>query len=59
LSGFPSPATRLTFAQKTAAGYEFKSAAGAITDDWWRVDWTIGGTATPTFSFVVAVGIFT
>jgi hypothetical protein len=58
-SGFPSPATQLTFAQKTAVGYEFKSAAGAITDDWWRVDWTIGGTATPTFSFVVAVGIFT
>lgn len=56
--GFSSPTTRITFAQKTAEGYEFLSAAGAITDDYWRVDWTIGGSATPTFSFVVAVGIF-
>lgn len=57
LVGFGTPTTRLTFAQKTAAGYEFLSAAGAITDQFWRVDYTIGGT-TPTFSFVVSVGIF-
>lgn len=55
--GFPSGATQITFAQKTAAGSEFKSALGAITDDWWRAQWTIGGTATPTFDIVIAVGI--
>jgi hypothetical protein len=58
LVGFGSPTTRITVAQKTAAGSDFQSASGAITDQFYRVDYTIGGTATPTFSFVVAVGIF-
>lgn len=49
--------TQVTFAQATAATSEFKSAAGAITDTHWRVSWTIGGTDTPTFMFVVAIGI--
>jgi hypothetical protein len=55
-SGFGSPTTRLTFAQKVAIGSDWQSAAGAITDDWWRVTYTIGGTD-PSFTFVVAVGI--
>ena len=56
-SGFPSATTRGTFAQKTAADSEWLTpVAGAITDDWWRVDWTLGGT-TPSFEFVVSVGI--
>lgn len=55
-SGFASPTTRLTFAQKTAIGSDWQTAAGAITDDWWRVTYTIGGT-NPSFTFVVAVGI--
>ncbi|OFW37654.1 MAG: hypothetical protein A3J29_06165 [Acidobacteria bacterium RIFCSPLOWO2_12_FULL_67_14b] len=56
--GFPSGVTRITFAQKTAAGSEWTSLAGAVaTDDWWRAQWTIGGTDTPTFDIVVAVGI--
>jgi hypothetical protein len=55
-SNFPSATSRLTFAQKTAIGSEWKTADGAITDDWFRVSWTIGGT-NPSFTFVVAVGI--
>lgn len=54
--GFASPATRITFAQKAAIGYELLSAAGPITDDYIRVDYTIGGSS-PSFSFVVVVGI--
>ena len=54
-SGFPSTTTRITFAQITAVGSEFASAAGAITDEYWRVDFTVGGGGT--FDFVVCVGI--
>lgn len=49
--------TRITFAQATGATSEFKTTAGAITDTYWRVSWTIGGTDTPTFNIVVAIGI--
>lgn len=55
--GMSSATTRATFTQATAATSEFVSAAGAITDDYWRITYTIGGTDTPTFSFVVAIGI--
>ena len=58
LVGFGSPATQLTFPQAVAPGYGWQSLAGVNADVQWRVDFTIGGTATPTFSFVVAVGIF-
>ena len=53
--GFPSQTTRITFTQITAVGSEFASTAGAITDDWWRVDFVVGGGGT--FDFVVCVGI--
>lgn len=56
LVGFGSPTTRLTFTQATAKTGQLLSAAGAITDQFWRVDYTIGGT-TPSFLFIVAVGI--
>lgn len=53
-----TPATQITFAQKTAVGSEWATpVSGAIADTWWRIGWTIGGTATPTFEFIVAVGI--
>lgn len=58
---FTDPTTRITFAQ--IAGASVPTAvwatpvAGAITDTWWRVKATIGGTNTPTFNLVVAVGI--
>lgn len=59
---FTSDTDRVTLAQATgitpaAGGVQFASAAGAITDEHWRIGHTIGGTDTPTFSFVVAVGI--
>lgn len=57
LVGFGSPTTRLTFTQAIAKTSELLSAAGAITDEFWRVDFTIGGTDTPTFPFIVVVGI--
>jgi hypothetical protein len=49
--------TRITFTQATAATSEWKSLAGAVTDTYWRASWTIGGTDTPTFEFIVSVGI--
>jgi hypothetical protein len=55
-SGFASPTNRITLAQKTAIGSEFASVAGAITDTFYRVDVTIGGTS-PDFSAVIVVGI--
>jgi hypothetical protein len=57
-TGFASAATRFTFVQKTAVGYEVMAAVnGAITDDWWRVSYTIGGSDTPTFKFLVGLYI--
>lgn len=54
---FTSATDRITFAAADATGdYEWSSAAGAITDDYWRVTWTISGT-TPSFTFGVVVGI--
>jgi hypothetical protein len=53
---FTTPTARITFAQATAAGAQLLSANGAITDDWWRVNYTIAGTA-PSFTFGVAIGI--
>lgn len=55
-SGFASPTTQATFTAATALSGEFKSAAGAITDTWWRADWTISGT-TPSFLFALVAGI--
>lgn len=54
---FATPITRITFAQKTAIGAEWATPiVGPITDDFWRAAWTIGG-ASPSFTFVVVVGI--
>ena len=55
-SGFSSATTRMTFTQATGATSEWKSVAGAITDDYWRVVATIGG-STPSFTFAVSFGI--
>lgn len=53
-SGFPSPTTRITFAQASAVGAQLATrVAGAITDTFWRVSYTRSGTAT----FAVVVGI--
>lgn len=53
-SGFPSPTDRITFATASGATSEWKTVAGAVTDDWWRVVWTLGG---GTWSFAVTFGI--
>lgn len=55
-SGFASPVTQLTFAQAVALGSQWLTLAGPVTDDFWRISWTIGGT-TPSFDFMVVLGI--
>ena len=55
--GFPSATDRITFAQFTAIGAQLSSVlagAGGITDDWWRIDYTLVGTGA---RFCVALGI--
>ena len=50
--------SRITFSRKTAIGPQFATPVdGSITDPWRRVQYTIGGTDTPTFPFVVLIGI--
>ena len=51
--------TRLTHPQLVAVGSNQQILAGAITDDWWRLVMTIGGTDTPTFSVFGVLGIQT
>lgn len=54
---FTSPTDRITFAQRTTtATYDFGSVAGSITDDYWRISYTIAGT-NPSFTFAVVAGI--
>lgn len=55
-TGFPTPTDRGTFAAKTAIGGEALRIAGPVTDDWWRVSWTITG-STPSFLFLASLGI--
>lgn len=53
-----TPATQITFAQATGITSEYATrVAGAITDDWWRVEHTITGSDTPTFEYIVTIGI--
>lgn len=54
--GFPSPTTVLTFSAATAVGGQIIRVAGPITDDYFRVGWTISGT-TPSFLALVAFGV--
>jgi len=49
---------RFTFAQATAVGAQYLTpVAGAIGDSTWRASWVIGGSDTPTFTFLVAIAI--
>lgn len=52
-----SPTDRITFTAATARGGEILRTAGAITDTWWRVAYTISGSS-PSFLFVTSFGIF-
>lgn len=59
-SGFTSPTTRLTSASYSAStGAEWQSVAGAITDTYWRVKWTVTGGTAPSISFLAVAGIAT
>lgn len=57
-SDFTSATDRITFTAETDATthYQWGSVAGAVTDDYWRVSYTISGTD-PSFSFAVTAGI--
>jgi hypothetical protein len=58
-AGFTTATSRITFSTATASANraQLSSVAGAITDDYWRISYTIGGTSTPTFAFAVTAGI--
>lgn len=53
--GFGSPVTRITHTQATNVTSQQSTVAGAITDDWYRTNYTFGGTGSITF--VHSVGI--
>lgn len=54
-TGFPSPATAITFSTVSVAGWQFQSVAGPITDDWFRVNATVGS---GTFTYAVLLGVW-
>lgn len=57
VEGFGTPTDQITFAQKSAIGSEWATpVSGPIDDDWWRVNYVIGG-GSPSFTFVMVVGI--
>lgn len=56
--GFSSATARISFTRATAATSQRVTVAGAVTDDWWRVQTTVGGSS-PSFSFVCGFGIVT
>lgn len=55
-SGFPSATTVGTFTAATTLTSQLLRIAGPITDDWFRVAWTISGTG-PSFLFTASAGI--
>lgn len=57
-AGFLTAEDRITFPQATAVGAAWGNrVAGAITDDYWRCSYTIGGTNNPSFTVFVGVAI--
>ena len=54
-TGFPSPATALTFTTVSAVSAQFLNLVGPLTDDWYRVTATIG---TGNFTFAVTLGVW-
>lgn len=51
-----SETDRITLSAQSAIGSQLSSVAGAVTDTWWRVNYTISG-ASPSFKMLVALGI--
>lgn len=57
-AGFTSGITRLTFTQATTTGTsEMLELDGPLTDDYFRVSFTIAGSGSPSFKFVVFFGV--
>lgn len=54
-AGMASPVTALSFTPLTAIGGQFTSVAGAITDDYFRVSYTITGFTSVTFAIVAGI----
>lgn len=55
-AGFASPTDRLTFAAATAVDGQYQQVGGPITDQYFRLAWTITGTS-PSFLIAAAVGV--
>lgn len=53
-TGFPSTTDRITFTTASGPGAQFGSVAGPVTDDWWRISWTLSAGSA---SFAVVFGI--
>ncbi len=57
-SGFTTPVDRITFTSANAIGAQWATPVnGPITDTYWRAVWTITGGTTPSFTFIVPMGI--
>jgi hypothetical protein len=54
--GFGSPTTRATFTTATVPTSQLITVPGPITDDWWRISWTVVGGG-PSFPIVVVLAI--
>jgi hypothetical protein len=52
---FTSDTDRITFTQATAAGSQWGSVAGAVTDDYWRARYTFGGTGSITAAVTIGI----
>lgn len=48
---------RLAFTQATGITSQIIEVSGAITDTWDKIYWTVGGSGSPSFDFIVALGI--
>lgn len=60
-NGMATPTDRITWTPTLTAGvptWHFASVAGAVTDTWWRLNWTIGG-GSPSITFTGVAGIAT
>jgi hypothetical protein len=53
---FATSTVRMTFDQVTATGIYWQEARGPISDEFWRVDGTIGGSS-PAFRIIAAIGV--
>lgn len=55
--GFAGPTTRASFnVVNGAVSGQFVRAPGPITDQFWRLNWTIGGSVGPNFTFAGLIG---